>query len=226
MPAKIIVLANQKGGAGKTNVAVHLAGTCVRHGYKTLLIDADPQGTATKWVSQAEEGAAHKIRVMGLAMAGQKIGQEVKQYVDDYDLIIADCPPAVDSPIPQVMLMIADLALVPIIPNPGDLWAATDLLEMAERIQGPNPGLQIRIVASNVRANLGMTKVALANMAGMRSSAPLLKAALHQRAAYVEAMLAGDSVHYFGSSAKAAITELEALYAEVMSVLHLPRNRK
>ena len=114
MAAKIIILANQKGGAGKTNVAVHLAGSCVRHGYKTLLIDADPQGTATKWVSQAEEGAPHKIRVMGLAMAGQKIGQEVKQYVDDYDLIIADCPPAVDSPIPQVMLMIADLALVPV----------------------------------------------------------------------------------------------------------------
>ncbi len=226
MTAKIIILANQKGGAGKTNVAVHLAGSCVRHGHKTLLIDADPQGTATKWVSQAEEGAPHKIRVMGLAMAGQKIAQEVKQYVEDYDLIIADCPPAVDSPIPQVMLMIADLALVPIIPNPGDLWAATDLLEMAERIQGPNPGLQIRIVASNVRPNLSMTKVALANMATMRASAPLMKSALHQRASYVESMLAGDSVHYFGSSAKTAIAEVEALYNEVMQVLKISRKRK
>lgn len=226
MTAKIIILANQKGGAGKTNVAVHLAGSFVRHQHKTLLIDADPQGTATKWVSQAQEGTPHKIRVMGLAMAGQKIAQEVKQYIDDYDVIIADCPPAVDSPIPQVMLMIADLALVPIIPNPGDLWAATDILEMAERIQGPNPELQIRIVASNVRPNLSMTKVALTNMATMHPNAPLMKARLHQRAGYVESMLAGDSIHYFGSSAKAAIAEVEALYEEVIAILKLSRKRK
>jgi chromosome partitioning protein len=226
MSAKIIVLANQKGGAGKTNVAVHLAGSCVRHGYKTLLIDADPQGTATKWISQSDEEAVFKIRVMGLAMAGQKIAKEVKQYVDDYDVIIADCPPAVDSPIPQVMLMIADLALVPIIPNPGDLWAATDLLEMAERIQLSNSDLEIRIVASNVRGNLALTKVALLNMAKMRESAPLMKAMLHQRSVYVESMLAGDSVHYFGQSAKLAIAEVEALYDEVITILKLPRNHK
>ena len=60
----------------------------------------------------------------------------------------------------------------------------------------------------------------------MRESAPLMKASLHQRAAYVESMLAGDSVHYFGSSAKTAIAEIEALYAEVMGVLKMPRNKK
>jgi chromosome partitioning protein len=226
MAAKIIIATNQKGGAGKTNVSVHLAGTFIRHKYKTLLVDADAQGTATKWAAQAEEDYEHKIRVMGLAKAETKIGREIKQYVDDYDVIIVDCPPSVDSQIPQVMLMIADLALVPIVPNPGDLWASTDLLELAERTQVVNPGLQIRIVGSNVRANLAMTKQGLETMAMMRDSAPLLKTKLQQRTAYVESMLAGDSVHYFGSAAKAAIKEIESLYEEVVAILNLPKVKK
>lgn len=222
MAAKLIIVTNQKGGAGKTTTAVHLAGTAVRRGFKTLLIDADKQGTATKWVAQAEEGQPYKIRVMGLAMAEAKIAQEVKQYIDDYDIIFVDCPPSVDSPIPQVMLMIADLAIVPIVPKPGDLWASTDLLELAERAAAMNPELQVRLLGSNVIANLAMTKHSLASMATMRDSAPLFKTRLHQRTAYVEAMLTGDSVHYFGSSAKTAVAEVESLFSEIVATLKLP----
>jgi len=227
MPAKIIIVTNQKGGAGKTTAAVHLSGTAVRRGFKTLLIDADKQGTATKWVAQAEEGQAHKIRVMGLAMAEAKIAQEVKQYVDDYDLVIVDCPPSVDSPIPQVMLMIADLAIVPIVPKPGDLWASTDLLELAERATTMNPDLKVRLLGSNVIANLAMSKHSLNSMASMRESAPLFKTRMHQRTAYVEAMLTGDSVHYFGGGAKPAVNEIENLFDEVLTVLQLsaPKSR-
>lgn len=222
MAAKIIIITNQKGGAGKTNTAVHLAGTCVRRNIKTLLIDADKQATATKWVALSEEGRPHKIRVMGLAMAEGKIANEIKQYVDDYEIIIVDCPPSVDSPIPQVMLMIADLAIIPIIPKPGDLWASTDLLELADRAMVLNPEMKIRILGSNVIANLAMSKHSLESMSTMRENAPLFKTKIHQRTAYVEAMLTGDSVHYFGSSAKAAITEMESLFDEVATVLQLP----
>lgn len=227
MAAKLIIVTNQKGGAGKTTAAVHLAGTAVRRGFKTLLIDADKQGTATKWVAQAEEGQAHKIRVMGLAMAEAKIAQEVKQYVDDYDIIFVDCPPSVDSPIPQVMLMIADLAIVPIVPKPGDLWASTDLLELAERACAMNPELKVRLLGSNVVANLAMSRHSLSSMATMRDSAPLFKTRLHQRTAFVEAMLTGDSVHYFGSSARTAVAEIENLFDEVLATLKLqaPKTR-
>ena len=227
MPAKLIIVTNQKGGAGKTTAAVHLAGTAVRRGFKTLLIDADKQGTATKWVAQAEDGQSHKIRVMGLAMAEAKIAQEVKQYVEDYDIIIVDCPPSVDSPIPQVMLMIADLAIVPIVPKPGDLWASTDLLELAERATAMNPDLKVRLLGSNVIANLAMSKHSLSSMASMRDSAPLFKTRMHQRTAYVEAMLTGDSVHYFGSSAKTAVNEIESLFDEVVTTLklHVPKTK-
>jgi chromosome partitioning protein len=227
MPAKIISVVNQKGGAGKTNVSVHLAGTANRRGFKTLLIDGDKQGTATQWAANAEEGAPFKIRVMGLANAQTKIAQEVRQYVDDYDLIIVDCPPAVDSPIPRVMLMISDLALVPVVPNPGDVWASTALLELAEVTQQThNPELQVRLVASNVRPNTAMTKQTLKLLADMRESAPLLKSLVQQRTSYVEAMLVGDSAHAFGSAAKPAIEELESLFDEVAKAINIPKVKK
>lgn len=227
MPAKIVSVVNQKGGAGKTNVSVHLAGTSIRRGYKTLLIDGDKQGTATQWAANADGDSPHKIRVMGLANAQTKIAQEVKQYVEDYDLIIVDCPPAVDSPIPRVMLMISDLALVPVVPNPGDVWASAALLELAEITQQThNPELQVRLVASNVRPNTAMTKQTLQLLAGLRESAPLLKSIIHQRTSYVEAMLVGDSAHAFNASAKAAIEELESLFDEVAKAINIPKVKK
>lgn len=226
MLAKIISVANQKGGSGKTNVAVNLTGTAIRHGYKGLLVDADPQATALKWITNAAEDALIKIPVMGLAHAGSKITQEIKKYVDDYDFIVVDCPPAVDSPIPQAMLLISDLALVPILPNPGDLWAAADLLELAERMMGVNDELKVCILASIVRPNLSMTKFAMSAMSTMKQGMPLLNSQVNQRTAYPEAMLVGDSVHALGHPAKAAIAEIENLYGEVMKIIKMKVNKK
>ena len=111
--------------------------------------------------------------------------------------------------------------IVPIVPKPGDLWASTDLLELAERASMVNPELKVRLLGSNVIANLAMSKHSLTSMAAMRENAPLFKTRLHQRTAYVEAMLTGDSVHYFGGSAKTAIIEIENLFDEIVVTLKL-----
>ena len=65
MPAKLNIVTNQKGGAGKNTAAVQLAETKVRRGLQTLLIDAENQGPEKKWVYMAEHGQARKIRVQG-----------------------------------------------------------------------------------------------------------------------------------------------------------------
>ncbi|MEH2402833.1 ParA family protein [Nostoc sp.] len=54
--------------------------------------------------------------------------------MDDYDYIIIDCPPAADSPVPQSALLIADLALVPIMPSPLDMWAAVGIRQVIQNI--------------------------------------------------------------------------------------------
>ena len=126
MAAKIIAVVNQKGGSGKTTLSMQMAGALARRGKKVLVVDADPQGTATRWAASAEDDNPFPAAVVGLSAASEKVHREVRKFVDNYDFILIDCPPAADSPVPQSALLVADLALVPIIPSPLDMWAAMD----------------------------------------------------------------------------------------------------
>ena len=85
MTAKIITVANQKGGSGKTTVAMQLAGTLGRRDHRVLVIDADPQGTATRWASSAEDEKPFPATVAGLSAAGGKVHREVQKFAENYD---------------------------------------------------------------------------------------------------------------------------------------------
>ncbi|MFD2274250.1 AAA family ATPase [Undibacterium arcticum] len=70
---------SKKGGCGKTNIAVNLAGTMVRRGHKVKLIDADPQGTATIWVNNADPDSPIQIEVNGLGRVAGSVTKEIKK---------------------------------------------------------------------------------------------------------------------------------------------------
>ncbi len=94
MTAKIITVCNQKGGSGKTTLSMQLAGTLARRKNKVLVVDADPQGTATRWAASASDENPFPASVIGLSAANEKVHREVKKFVGDYDFIVIDCPPA------------------------------------------------------------------------------------------------------------------------------------
>ncbi len=217
MSAVIISVINQKGGAGKTNIAVSLAGAFSRRGLKTLLVDGDRQGTATRWISNGPEDGI--IRVNNLAHAGGKIHQEVRKHISDYDYIIVDCPPSQDAPIASSMLLVSDLALIPFIPNPGDLWATIQILQTVEQVASINETLKVAVVPSVVRPKLSMTEVAIESLGESFPNVPILKTRIMQRAIYPEAMVRGDSVHVFGRRAADAVKEIDALSDELFALL-------
>ena len=100
--AKIIAVVNQKGGPGKSTVAMVLAGTLGRRGSKVLVVDADPeQGSATRWVASASDEAPFPASIAGLGKTDAKLHREVQKFVADYDYIVIDCPPSVNSPVAQ-----------------------------------------------------------------------------------------------------------------------------
>jgi chromosome partitioning protein len=146
MAAKILAVVNQKGGSGKTTLSMQLAGALARLGHEVLVVDADPQGTATRWAASADEENPFPAMVAGLAAAGGKVHREVKKYTERCDYIIIDCPPAVDSLAPQSALLIADLALVPVIPSPPDLWASVGITKLIENARTVNEELLALIV--------------------------------------------------------------------------------
>ncbi len=217
MTAKIISVTNRKGGCGKTTIAMPLGGTLSRHDRKVLIVDADPQGTATRWAASAEDERPFPARVAGLAAAGGKVHREVQKSVEDFDDIIVDGPPALDSPVPQSALMIADLAIVPIIPSPADLWAAAGIRELIERIGVVNEALIGRLLMNMWQPNTSLSRESLAVVEDF--GIPVMASKRHLRTAYRQSAVFGATVHSLGREAQKAIDEVDRLVAEVVEIL-------
>ncbi len=218
MTAKIIAVCNQKGGSGKTTLSMQLAGTLARRKNKVLVVDADPQGTATRWAASADDENPFPASVIGLSAANEKVHREVKKFVGDYDFIVIDCPPAADSPVPQSALLIADLALVPIIPSPLDLWASVGIRQVIENVSDINETLKAHLVVNQCQPKTNLAKDTLEVLPEF--GIPVCKNYLRQRTAYRQSAVFGQTVQDFGSKAKDAIQEIEALTEEILSILN------
>jgi chromosome partitioning protein len=217
MVASIITVFNQKGGAGKTTLSMQLAGTLAHRSHKVLVVDADPQGTATRWSASAPQDKSFPAAVNGLSAAGAMVHREVRKFVDDYRFIIIDCPPALESAVPESALLISDIALVPIKALPAELWASVAIRTLIDRQQGINDSLQARLVISDLEER---TRLARSIMERLEEfGIPLMKTRMHHRIAYPESMIMGCTVHDLGAAAKPAIDEMEALTDEVIQVL-------
>lgn len=217
MTAKIISVVNQKGGSGKTTLSMQLAGSLARRGHKVLVVDADPQATATRWAATAEDNKPFPASVVGLSAASAKVHREVKKFVADYDFILIDCPPAADSPVPQSALLIADLALVPLIPSPLDMWAAVGIRQVIGNVTDINDNLRARLVVNQCQPKTNLAREALEVLPEF--GIELCETYIHQRQVYRQSAVFGQTVHDFGSRAAEAVREIEALTDEVLGVL-------
>jgi chromosome partitioning protein len=196
---------------------MHLAGSLARRKNKVLVVDADPQGTATRWAATADDEHPFPASVVGLSAASAKVHREVKKFVDDYQYIIIDCPPAADSPVPQSALLIADLALVPIIPSPLDMWAAIGIRHVIENVGDINEDLKARLVVNQCQPNTSLAKDALEVLPEF--GIDMCRTYIHQRQVYRQAAVYGQTVHDLGRRAAPAVEEIEALTDEVLAVL-------
>ncbi len=214
MSAKIIVITNQKGGCGKTTLAMNLAGIMGSKA-RVLLVDGDPQGSATRWAASASDDRAFPSSVMGLANANDKAHREIKKYVNDYDYIIVDCPPAVENGFTSSVLLVADLALVPIVPSPTDLWSAVGIQKLISQVSALNENLQARLVANMCQGNVSISKEALALL--NEFDFPKTKTDIYQRTVYRQAAAFGGTVNDLDNVK--AKDEIKKLVKEILAIL-------
>lgn len=215
MAATIITVFNQKGGAGKTMVSFNLSGTLGHRGHKTLLVDMDVQGTAMVAAGQAPEERPFPAMVMNLAKAPHP-QREIRKYVDDYDFIVIDCPPAIESAAPSVALLISDIGLIPVEGTPANLWAAKEAKNLAIRAQAENEELIVRTIANKSKTRTISRQVF--EVLGKDQAVPLMGTVLGDRSAYPEAEAIGHPVTMMNSGAREAKREFNALVDEVLAL--------
>jgi chromosome partitioning protein len=121
----IFALLNQKGGVGKTTLAVHVAAALARRGRRIILVDADPQGSALDW--SASRQAAPLFPVIGLPRPN--LHKEVPTHASQYEDVVIDGPPRVNE-LTRSALLAADMVLIPVQPSPYDVWAAKEIVDL------------------------------------------------------------------------------------------------
>ncbi|MGZ9709263.1 AAA family ATPase [Glaciimonas sp. GNP009] len=217
MVAKVVTLFNQKGGCGKTTMTMQIAGTLAILGHKTLIVDMDDQNTATRWASQASDEAPFPAALMNLAAMGGKMHREIKNQLNNYDFIFIDCPPAALSPAPSSAMLISDLAIIPIVPAPADMWASVAAKKLALTAQVTNEELIIRVLPNMVQKNTNLARDTL-DVLAEDEEIPVMKSHVGSRSAFRECQLTGSTVHSLSKTSVAA-QEIDAVVHEVLTIL-------
>jgi len=151
MLSKVITIAQQKGGTGKTTLAVHLALAFIKyHNLKIAIIDTDPQGSLGKWFMIREEKKLSKDNLTFKTASLWGAQYESKALKKDHDIVIIDTPPKIESDA-RPSIESADLVLIPMSASHVDFWATGAIVEIAKKA---NKKILIQINRANQRSKL------------------------------------------------------------------------
>jgi chromosome partitioning protein len=205
---RITAVINQKGGAGKTTLAVNLAAGLSRRS-RVLLLDLDPQSSALQWARQGDGALPVTVRA---CRAGDDWRTLARDSGDAAEIVL-DCPPALDSTAAAMALQACDVALVPVLPSPVDLWASLRLPQEIAAARRQRPQLRAWLVLNQIEPRSALS--AAMDGAIAEFGLPVLRSRLQRRAAYRSAALEGVSVYQLGARGAAAAAEIDALIEEV-----------
>jgi chromosome partitioning protein len=205
----VIVLANSKGGVGKSTLAVHLAVWLHERGRSVILADCDAQRSSSDWIKEA----APEVKTVRLA-GPDDILNKLPRLSQEADYVIADGPGS-NTEISRALLLRADLALVPCKASMLEVRAlaqATAVLKQARDIRGGAP--KAKVVLSMVGKNYRLTQDMKEAAVSLRLA--LTDAALTLRQVYADAPGQGTVVWKMGTRAGDAATEMERLFREIL----------
>jgi chromosome partitioning protein len=209
MATHVMAIINQKGGAGKTTLAMNLAAGLARRG-ETVVIDLDPQGSSLQWASSGSKPFPATVKQIG----GKWDARTLHQNFRAYQHMVLDCPPSVDSHASVQALRACDIALIPVLPSPIDLWASLRLPQEVAEARKLNANLKAFLVLNQIEPKSAIS--AAMHEALAEFGMPVLQATLRRRAAYRAAALEGVSVFQMGSRGAPAADEIEAIINEVI----------
>lgn len=208
MPGTIVTIAQQKGGAGKTTLAIHLALVWAASGKRVALVDIDPQASLSSWFRLRHERlGARGTPIEAAAVSGWRVAGEVERQAREHDIVLIDSPPHAETEA-RIAVRAGKLVLVPVQPSPIDLWATKPTLDLARAERTPSLLVLNRVPA---RAKLTGTVLEAFDALGV----PLAKARIGNRVALAAAINEGQGILEYEPSSAAA-REIKALADEIL----------
>jgi chromosome partitioning protein len=206
----IISIVNQKGGVGKTTLAVNLGGMIQAAGKKILLVDTDPQGSLVQWRSVNPQSL---VRVSHYPKPPSR--RQAQALEKKADVIIIDSPPALEKTT-VANVQVSRLVIVPVSPSPLDIWAANDTVNLIRNIMIRTKGMTARLL---VYRKIPGTRIGAEAREALKAYPfKVYKTEITQKIAAVEAMISGQTLTEFSPNSKSA-AEFKALAHEILSDL-------
>lgn len=208
---KVISILNQKGGVGKTTIAVHLATALARMKFRVLLLDADPQGSALDWSDNRKIVALFSVA----GLPKKSIHKELPALAINYDYVVIDGPPRVNE-VARSAISASDLVVVPVQPSPYDVWAAKEIVDLLDEVAVYKPNLRQAFVINRKIANTAIGRDVVDALGSY--PLPVLKSSLCQRVPFAESAAQGLTVFELDPEMLAS-REMADLANEVLELL-------
>lgn len=207
MAGRIITVAQQKGGSGKTTLTVNLAVALRRKGLSVGVLDTDPQGSLGRWFMERIDAVGEDAGLEFTTSSAWGASYEGEKLKRRFDVVLIDTPPKIESDL-RPALRIADLILVPVSSSQVDLWATEGVLDLADREKRP-----VLIVLNRTRLNTRLGAEVATGAAAL--GVDVARAHLANRVAYAESLGRGSAVAE--GPAGPGRDEIAALADEVMA---------
>jgi chromosome partitioning protein len=206
----IISFLNQKGGVGKTTLAVHVATALAMRGHRVLLVDGDPQGSALDWSASRETDALFPV----VGIPKPTIHKELPKLAANYDFVIIDGAPRVYD-VARSAIMASDIILIPVQPSPYDVWAAKEVVDLVGEVENFKENLKTLFVINRKIVNSAIGRDVGDALAEYKL--PVLRAQICQRVSFAESAGRGQTVLETEPDSTAS-GEINALVDEILEL--------
>ncbi len=205
----ILSVINQKGGVGKTTLAISMSAAFAARQQRVLLVDADPQGSALDWVTVRNEEAPFAA----VGISKPILHLELPKFAKDYDMMVIDGPPRIYE-VARSAVMASDAVLISVLPTQFDVWAAEETVKLLEQCASYKERLKAAFVINRKIANTAIGRDVAKAL--KQYPLPVLTAPVCQRVAFAESAR-GRTVLEIDPDSSAS-KEIQALAKEVLKL--------
>jgi chromosome partitioning protein len=212
----ILLIGGEKGGTGKTTLALNLAVLCALDNKDVLFLDTDRQGSANIWATtRAKEKLGPTITC--ISKFGEGLAEEVSRLASKFDDIIIDAGGRDTVELRQAMLA-AEKQLIPARPSQFDIESLGKMDSLVRDCRGFNPRLQALVVINCAPTNPNMSDVEdMSDVLEDLSALTLLSSVVRDRVAFRRSIVDGKGVVEMTPGDEKAVFEITKLYKEVFN---------